>query len=116
MEEIPEYKKLKMKYLEESSTFNIQFLSKEKFYRNSKSELLEHFCTYKNYAILIKTGKESEISDKELEVPVTLVKINELKDLKKVNGNIVRKLQPSTLDKGTKFMLAIKASESINEM
>lgn len=84
---------------------NLHILSKSKFYRNG-DKLREHIATYKNQAILIKQEQILEdIDDKNQAMFPVLIKLEELKKMKKVNGNIIRKIQPKSLHEFQKMAL-----------
>jgi UDP-3-O-[3-hydroxymyristoyl] glucosamine N-acyltransferase len=102
--------------LQIESMQDMHLLKKSKFYYNSKKELREHIATYKGYAILIKQEQIKELeNDKETRMFPTLIKINELKFMKKVNGNIVRKIQPQSIHEYEKMALIQGVIAEINK-
>lgn len=85
---------------------NLHILAKSKFYYGNNGELREHIATYKGYAILLKQENlKEEINTKENKMFPSLVTLEDLKKLKKVNGNIIRKLQPNSLHEYEKMAL-----------
>jgi hypothetical protein len=100
---------LKMKAEEKmklTATNGLRVLSKSKFYYGTNGDLREHIATYKGYAIMIKQEKISEdLNEKEVTMFPTLITLPELKMLKKVNGNVVRKLQPKSIHEYEKLTL-----------
>jgi hypothetical protein len=62
-------------------------------------KLREHVATYKNYAIMLKQEqlKEDDGKSKMMEVFPALIDTNLLSVMKRVNGNVIRKMQPKTL-------------------
>ena len=90
----------------------LNVLRRSKFYYGKNNELREHIATYKSqknetYAILLNSNKimKEEINPDEAKVFPILVKLEDLKKMKKVNGNVVRKLQPKTLHKWDQMAL-----------
>jgi sRNA-binding regulator protein Hfq len=76
----------------------LTILKKSKFYMNG-DKLREHVATYKNYAIMLKQEqlKEDDGKSKMMEVFPALIDTNLLSVMKRVNGNVIRKMQPKTL-------------------
>jgi hypothetical protein len=96
---------------------NMHLLKKSKFYYNSNGDLREHIATYNGYAILIKQEKiKEDENDKEVMMFPSLIKISELKNLKRVNGNIIRKLQPDSIHEYEKLALIVKTTEEIDKI
>jgi len=110
---------LKMKAEEKlklSKTVGLRVLSKSKFYYSSTGDLREHIASYKGYAIMIKQEKISEdYNEKEVLMFPSLISLIDLKKLKKVNGNIVRKLQPKTIHEYEKIALIYGVLTKIDE-
>lgn len=77
----------------------LRVLSKSQFYYSpdSNKDLREHVASYKQFAIMLKSNHLREDQGKTVELFPSLVKLDELQFMKKVNGNIVRKLKPRTL-------------------
>jgi len=95
--------------LQLESMKDMHLLKKTKFYYNAKGELREHIATYKGFAIMLKQEQIKELeNDKETRMFPTLIKIMEVKHMKKVNGNIVRKLQPDSIHEYEKLSLMMK--------
>ena len=85
---------------------DLHILKKSRFYYNVNAELREHIATYKGYAILLKQENlKEEINTKENKVFPSLVTLEDLKKLKRVNGNVIRKLQPNSLHEYEKMAL-----------
>ena len=98
-------KKAKEK-LQLESLKDLMILKKSKFYYGTNKNLREHIATYKGYAILIKQEQiKEELNEKENKMFPSLVKIEDLRKMKKVNGNIVRKLQPNSIHEYEKMAL-----------
>jgi len=77
---------------------SLHLLTKSRFYYNADKQLREHVGTYKGFAILLKQEKIKEIlNDKENTMFPSLVTLTDLKRMKRVNGNIVRKINPDSL-------------------
>jgi len=94
----------------------LNLLNKSKFYYSSNNQLLEHIATYKNYCILLKSSNlKKDIDKNNTEMFPTLVKTDEIKGLKRVNGNIVRKLKPDTLSNLEKLALINSVVGKIDE-
>ena len=84
----------------------LRVLKKSKFYYGSNGELREAIASYGGYAIMIKQEKiKEDLNDEEVTMFPTLVTLAELKNMKKVNGNIVRKLQPNSIHEYEKMAL-----------
>ena len=93
---------------EEKAVLSIKDLivySKTQFY-GTKKDLREHIASYKDYAILLKSSElKEELDKKKTSINCSLVLVKDLKNLKKVNGNIIRKIQPLTLSPYEKIPL-----------
>ena len=97
-----------------NNSFNL--LKRSKFYYVNGG-IREHIATYKGYAILLNPEKlKTELNDKEDTVYPSLLKTNALKKLKKVNGNVVRKLNPNTLPEFYKMNLLLGTLTQIDNM
>ena len=100
---------LNKKAQEKTALNNIEglnILKKSKFYYGNNGELREHIATYKGYAIMIKQEKiKEEVNQKENNMFPTLVKLTELKSMKRVNGNVIRKLNPNSIHEFEKMAL-----------
>jgi len=84
----------------------LNLLKKSKFYYSTNGELREHISTYNGYAILLKQENlKEEINDKEDTIFPSIVTIEDLRKMKKVNGNKVRKIQPKSLHEWEKMAL-----------
>lgn len=97
---------------------NLSLLKKSKFYLNG-SNLREHIATYKGYAILLKQEQLSKFLDskeKEDIIETSLVTLNTLKQMKKVNGNIIRKMQPKAIGQYDKMALLYKTIIEIDKI
>ena len=85
---------------------DLHILKKSRFYKNSDGNLREHIASYKGYAILLKQEKiKEELNNKEMTMFPSLIKLNELKNMKRVNGNIVRKINPESIHEYEKMAL-----------
>ena len=94
----------------------LRLLKKSKFYYGNNGELREHFATYKGYAIMIKQEKiKEDLNEKEITMFPTLVTLDDLRKMKRVNGNIVRKLQPETIHEYEKMTLTQGIITKIDE-
>lgn len=81
-----------------NETKGLKVLKKSKFYYGVDDNLREHIATYNGMAILLKQEEvPEELNDKEQGMTVALVTLPDLKKMKKVNGNIVRKINPKTI-------------------
>lgn len=108
-------KKAKEK-LDLENTPDLHLLKKSKFYYSANGELREQLANYKGYAIMIRQEKiKEEINDKETRMFPALVTLEDLRKMKKVNGNIVRKLQPNSLHEFEKMALVIKVITEIDK-
>jgi len=84
----------------------LHLLKKSKFYYGSNGELREHIATYNGYAIMIKQEKiKEDLNDKEVKMFPSLVTLEDLRKMKKVNGNIIRKLNPDSIHEFEKMAL-----------
>jgi len=84
----------------------LYILKKSKFYYGNNNNLREQIANYKGYAILIKQELiKEEINDKENKLFPSLVTLPDLKLMKKVNGNIIRKINPNSLHEFEKMTL-----------
>lgn len=84
----------------------LHVLKKSKFYYTQDKKVREHLANYKGYAILIKQEHiKEDINDKEMRMFPALVTLPDLRKMKKINGNIVRKLQPQSLHEFQKLAL-----------
>ena len=93
----------------------LRLLKKSKFYYGNNGELREHFASYKGYAIMIKQERiKEELNDKEVTMFPSLVTLKDLKKMKKVNGNIVRKLQPDSIHEFEKMSLTQAVIQKID--
>ena len=92
--------------LQLESLKNLNILKKSRFYYGINGELREHIATYKGYAILIKQEQiKEELDSKNNTMFPTLLTLEDLRKLKKVNGNIIRKLQPNSIHEYEKMAL-----------
>jgi len=90
--------------LEGLSGLNI--LKKSKFYYGNNGALREHIATYNGFAIMIKQEKiKEDLNDKEVNMFPSLVTLEDLRKMKKVNGNIIRKLNPNSIHEWEKMAL-----------
>jgi len=94
----------------------LTFFKKSRFYMN-KGVLREHIATYKGYAILLDHNnlKETLDENKTKMMPI-LISANDIKLLKKINGNIIRKLNPQTLTKLEKAVMLDEVMKNIDSM
>ena len=84
----------------------LHLLKKSKFYYGNNGELREHIATYNSYAIMIKQEKiKEDLNDKEVTMFPSIVTLTDLKKMKKVNGNIIRKKQPNSIQEFEKMAL-----------
>jgi len=94
----------------------LHLLKKSKFYYGNNGELREHIATYNGYAIMIKQEKiKEDLNDKEVTMFPSIVTLTDLKKMKKVNGNIIRKKQPNSIHEFEKMALLIKVIEEIDK-
>lgn len=110
LDEKIEYNELKKKFLQESGK-DIKVLKKQKFYYSNNGDILEHFSSYKNYAILLRSCTEL---DEDIKIDFVLILLKDLKNIKRVNGNVVRKINPRTVSTTQKIMIFYKAKEFID--
>jgi len=83
----------------------LHVLKKSRFYYNG-DKLREHIGTYMGKAILIKQEHiKEELNSKENKMFPSLVDLKDLKLMRKVNGNVVRKLQPKSVHEYEKMAL-----------
>ena len=102
--------KLKLK-----STNGLFLLKRSRFYMNGEN-LREHIATYKDYAIMLKQEQlKTEYNDKEHIGHLSLVHVSVLKELKKVNGNVIRQIQPKSLHEYEKMALIQSTIVKIDE-
>jgi hypothetical protein len=94
---------------------NLQVLKKSKFY-SLDDKLREHIGTYRGYAIMLKQESLREEHGKEVHLNPSLIQANMLGNLKKVNGNTIRKMQPKTLHESEKLSLFLKIQAEIDTM
>jgi len=86
-------------------------LKKSRFYKIN-GKLREHIGNFKDYAICLKEECISkEINKNEINLFPVLIKLNKIKYLKKVNGNIIRKIKPKTLNLIQKKLLIEKINQ-----
>jgi hypothetical protein len=79
---------------------------KSKFYYGNNGELRECIAVYNGYAIMIKQEKiKEDLNDKEVTMFPSIVTLTDLKKMKKVNGNIIRKKQPNSIQEFEKMAL-----------
>jgi hypothetical protein len=102
---VPDLKELLDKKAQEKLNMDavpgLHVLKKSVFYMNG-DELREHVATYKDYAIMLKQEHLKEnIQDnlKEITVFPALIQKDLLHTMKRVNGNVIRKMKPKTLHK-----------------
>lgn len=108
-------KKAKEK-LQLESLNSLTILKKSKFYYGNNGELREHIASYKNYAILIKQELIKEkLDEKNNTMFPSLVTLDDLKKMKKVNGNTVKKIQPDSIHEHEKLALLIKVVPEIDK-
>ena len=93
-------------------------LNKSKFYMNGKS-WIEHIGSFKGFAICLKSEDLIDhVDDKHDKLKYILIAENDLKILKPINGNVIRKLQPDSvnkLNKGLVFNTARVDIESLDK-
>jgi hypothetical protein len=102
---VPDLKELLDKKTQEKLNIDsipgLHVLKKSTFYMN-RDKLREHVATYKDYAIMLKQEQLKEDIEnnlKEITVFPALVQKDLLHAMKRVNGNIIRKMKPKTLHK-----------------
>jgi hypothetical protein len=84
----------------------LNILKKSKFYFGNNKELREHIASYNGYAIMIKQERiKEDINDKEVQMFPSLVTLEDLRKMKKVNGNIIRKMNPNSIHEWEKMAL-----------
>jgi len=94
----------------------LNILKKSKFYYGNNGELREHIASYNGFAIMIKQEKiKEDLNDKEVSMFPSLVALKDLKKMKKVNGNIIRKLNPNSIHDFEKMALLVKVIEEIDK-
>ncbi len=89
---------------------NFKILKKSVFYYYN-DKLREHIATYNGYAILIK---QECINNSE--PAFSIIKKTDLQLLKKVNGNIIRKINPSSFNVETKTKMLFECIEEISKL
>jgi len=95
----------------------VQKLKKSEFYANG-DELIEHIANYKKFAICLKSNSIKEINEGEdVELKTALIEINDLKKLKKINKNVIKRngKQIKGLGDFEKFMLFIEILKSLKK-
>ncbi len=99
-----------------ANTEGLIVLKKSKFYYATNGNLREHIATYKDFAILIKQENiKEEINDKENRMFPSLVSLEDLRKMKRVNGNVVRRIQPDSLHEFEKMALIQAVVSRIEE-
>lgn len=95
----------------------LRVLKKSKFYYGKDKNFREHIASYQGYAILLKQENLdfSGENQKEKELDISLVTLKDLKKMKKVNGNIVRKINPKSLHDFEKMAVVQQAILKIDE-
>jgi len=94
----------------------LNILKKSKFYYGNNGELRECIAVYNGFAIMIKQEKiKEDLNDKEVNMFPSLVTLKDLKKMKKVNGNIIRKLNPNSIHDFEKMALLVKVIEEIDK-
>ena len=98
----------------------LNILKKSKFYYGNNGELREMIAAYNGYAIMIKQEKiKEDLNDKEVNMFPSLVTLEDLRKMKKVNGNIIRKMNPDSIHDFEKMALiqgvVIRIDEGIKE-
>jgi len=84
----------------------LNILKKSKFYYGNNGELREMIAAYNGYAIMIKQEKiKEDLNDKEVNMFPSLVTLEDLRKMKKVNGNIIRKMNPDSIHDFEKMAL-----------
>ena len=84
----------------------LNILKKSKFCYGNNGELREHIASYNGFAIMIKQEKiKEDLNDKEVSMFPSLVALKDLKKMKKVNGNVIRKLNPNSIHDFEKMAL-----------
>jgi len=92
----------------------LSLLKKSKFYYYDNN-LREHIANYKNYSILLKQENVSqETEEKDIVIKPSIVKTEDLKKVKRVNANIIKKTNPSTLMYNEKMMVLLGVIEKID--
>ena len=118
----------KLKLLNSRATL----LKKSKFYRikrpNGKlselSELREHIGNYREYGIFLKQEEMLNIDDitvikatsNEAKINPSIILIKDIKFLKAINGNIIRKIQPKTIHEIEKMSVLLASMEKIDKL
>ena len=121
LNKLTEYEELDKNIQKLKTMGSVHILKKSQFYMNG-DKLREHIGNHKNYAILLKQEelKEDipELRDdrKQVKLFASIVKLSELKLMKKVNGNIIRKMQPKTLHDVEKMPLVMESIKLIDNM
>ena len=95
---------------------NLYLLKESRFYMNGDN-LREHIATYKNYAILLKQEiLKQDSGNKMVTLFPSLVHLSDLKKIKKVNRNKVRKMNPQTLLLKEKLSLMYETIKHIDNI
>jgi hypothetical protein len=96
---------------------NLNMLKRSKFYYSPNNEFREHIANYKGYAILIKQENiKEELDSKTMKMFPSLVTLTDLRKMKKVNGNIVRKSNPKTVHEFEKIALVQEVMKEIDKI
>lgn len=109
-EGVPDLKELLDKKAQEKLNIEnipgLHVLKKSKFYMNGDL-LREHIATYKGKAIMLKQEQLKEAAEdmREIQVFPAIVEEDLLTVMKKVNGNVVRQINPATLHKYEKMAI-----------
>ena len=99
----------------------LYILKKSRFYSkdgtDSIESLREHFATYKDYVITIKQNMERktlENGDEVISVDIAVVTKDDIKLMKRINSNKVRKMMPNTINDLEKISALLNITKELD--
>ena len=104
------------------SIISLQKLNKSKFY-NKDNELIEHIANFKGYSIFVNHKYLGSIENTEntkntdnLDIKLKVIRTKDLKYLKKINDNTIKKINPVGLSDIQRKMILVDIAPKIDNI
>ena len=124
MKDIPTLEEQNKLIIETEQKFNsiigLQKLKKSKFYDNG--DLLEHIANFKGYSIFINhhfikhNEHNSDNTTDGLDIKLKVIETKDLKYLKKINNNTIKKINPIGLSDIQRKMILVDITPKIDDI
>ena len=98
------------------SIIGLQKLKKSKFY-DKDNELIEHIANFKDYSVFINHEYLSDIENtNNLDIKLKVIETKDLKYLKKINNNTIKKINPIGLSDIQRKMILVDITPKIDDI